>query len=193
MQPQLLDIDTALLTKRTVVRRFRENEGEQLYQLIQNNHSRLSEYFPETVEIAKTKEACEIFIRQKIAHWLLQQEYMFGVWDNESAKLIGIVWLFDIKWQLPHSELRYFIDREFGEKGIMTEATFAVIQFAFQQLKMRKLYIRTAMDNYSSQRLARKCGFRREGDLRAAHLKPTGVMEDQMLMGLILEDFEGMI
>ena len=72
----------------------------------------------------------------------------------------------------------------------MTESTFAVVQFAFRQLKMEKLYVRTAMDNYSSQRLARKCGFRREGDLRAAYKRPTGVLEDMMLMGLTVEDFE---
>ena len=189
MQTHLLHTDTALLTSRTVVRRFRENEGEQLYHLIQSNYARLMDYFPVTANIAKTKDSTEIFVRERIADWHLQKDYFFGVWDNESAKLIGTVRIFKIHWNLPEAELNYFIDRSFGEKGIMTEATYAVVKFAFEQLKMKKLYVRTAMDNYASQRLARKCGFRREGDLRAAYQKPTGVLEDLMLMGLTLEDF----
>lgn len=184
MQEHLLTVDTALLTKRVVVRRFRENDGEQLYDLIQTNRGYLEDSFPSTVNDNSSKEKSEWFVRVRIAKWLLQEEYCFGVWDNDSAKLIGFIRLFRIDWNIPKAEIGFFVDRDFSSKGIMTEVLLAIVPFAFQQLKLEKITLRTAMDNYASQRLARKCGFRREGDLRADFKKTSGEIIDVMVLGL---------
>lgn len=190
MQEHLLTVDTALLTKRVVVRRFRENDGEQLYDLIQTNRSYLEDSFPSTVNDNSSKEKSEWFVRVRIAKWLLQEEYCFGVWDNDSAKLIGFIRLFRIDWNIPKAEIGFFLDREFSSKGIMTEVLLTIVPFAFQQLKLEKIILRTAMDNYASQRLARKCGFRREGDLRADFKKTSGEIIDVMVLGLTRAELE---
>lgn len=190
MQEHLLTVDTALLTKRVVVRRFRENDGEQLYDLIQTNRSYLEDSFPSTVSDNSSKEKSEWFVRIRIAKWLLQEEYCFGVWDNDSAKLIGFIRLFRIDWNIPKAEIGFFVDRDFSSKGIMTEVLLTIVPFAFQQLKLEKIILRTAMDNYASQRLARKCGFRREGDLRADFKKTSGEIIDVMVLGLTRAELE---
>ena len=190
MQEHLLTVDTALLTKRVVVRRFRENDGEQLYDLIQTNRSYLEDSFPSTVNDNSSKEKSEWFVRVRIAKWLLQEEYCFGVWDNDSAKLIGFIRLFRIDWNIPKAEIGFFVDRDFSSKGIMTEVLLTIVPFAFQQLKLEKIILRTAMDNYASQRLARKCGFRREGDLRADFKKTSGEIIDVMVLGLTRAELE---
>ncbi|MEZ5042312.1 MAG: GNAT family protein [Saprospiraceae bacterium] len=190
MQEYLFNIDTALITKRAVVRRFRENDGEQLYDLIQTNRSYLEDAFPLTVADTSSKEKAEWFVRVRIAKWLLQEEYCFGVWDNDSAKLIGFIRLFRIDWRIPKSEIGFFVDRDFSGKGIMTEVLLTIIRFAFGQLKLEKISLRTAMDNYASQRLARKCGFGREGDLRADFKKTSGEVIDVMMLGLTRGEWE---
>ena len=185
MQPRLFNIDTALVAARTVARRFREQEGEALYDLIQDNHSRLEDHFPKTVEVIRDKESAEFFVRKMLAGWLLQEEYAFGVWENKSAALIGMIRLFRIDWRVPKAELNYFIHKDHTGKGLM------VLRFAFHQLELEKITIRTAMDNVASQRLARKVGFRREGDLRADFKKPSGEVIDTMLFGLTRGEFLG--
>ena len=77
-----------------------------------------------------------------------------------------------------------------SSKGIMTEVLLVTIRFAFTQLKLEKISLRTAMDNYASQRLARKCGFRREGDLRADFKKTSGEIIDVMVLGLTKAEWE---
>lgn len=190
MQLHLLSVDTALLTKRVVVRRFRENDGEQLYDLLQSNRVYLEDAFPSTLSENSSKEKSEWYVRVRFARWLLQEEYCFGVWDNDSAKLIGFIRLFRIDWHIPKAEVGFFIDRDFSSKGIMTEVLLVIIKFAFSQLKLEKIALRTAMDNYASQRLARKCGFRREGDLRADFKKTSGEIIDVMVLGLTKAEWE---
>ncbi|MEO0733923.1 MAG: N-acetyltransferase, partial [Bacteroidota bacterium] len=63
MQASLFHVDTALLTNRCVVRRFRENEGKLFQQLIWNNRDYLQDHFPLLVsEVAASEESAEIFL-----------------------------------------------------------------------------------------------------------------------------------
>lgn len=191
MDPRLFDIDTALITTRTVVRRFREHDGETLHELIQRNYSRLTDYLPAMLQEMRSKELAEAFVREKLAAWLLQKEFTFGLWDNESAKLIGIITIFNINWKVPLADITFFIDQDFSGKGIMTETLASVVNFAFRQLNLEKLRLPTAMDNYPAQRLARKCGFRREGDLRSELRLQGDELVDVMLFGLTRSEFLG--
>lgn len=183
MQKYLLNIDTALLTRRTVVRRFREHEGKDLFLLIQENTSHISDHFPLTLKEIKNPFQAEIYIRKKLSAWLLQEEYTFGIWDNDSAKLIGFIRIFYVDWHVPKAEIGFFIDHKHTQRGLMTEAMVTILSFAFQQLKLEKLILRTAADNYPTQRLARKCGFRREGDLRSDFKRPSGELVDVLYFG----------
>ena len=189
MQERLLDVDTAILTPRTVVRRFRENDGKILFQLLQDNLSWLSDYHASTVVSIKSAAEAEFFVRKKLANWLLQKEYTFGVWEKESAKLIGYIRFFELDNALPKARVEFLIDKSFSGQGIMTEALYASIDFAFQELALAKLYFITLTDDYNGQRLVRKCGFRREGDLRAHYRQKSGDVVDLMLMGITKGEF----
>lgn len=186
----LLHIETALLTERTVFRRCREGEGAAFYQLFQRNHGRLQDYFWELSTRLTSENRCEWWVRDRLAAWLRREAYFFGVWDKETANLIGFIALEQVDWQIPRAEIQFFIDREFEQQGIMTEVLNRLVGFAFEQLKMQKLAIRTAMEYFPPQRLARKCGFNREGDLRAEHRRPSGEMMDVMLFGLSFTTYE---
>ncbi len=189
MQTRLLDLDTALITDRTVVRRFRENDGQALYELLRDNHTRLLDHFPRLLHRLKNPEEAEFFVRRKLAAWVLQEEYAFGLWENKSAALIGMLRIFHIDWTLPLAKVDFFVDQAFSGRGLMTEALGRLVEFAFDRLELEKLVLRTAMDNFPSQRLARKCGFRREGDLRAEQRREGGELIDVMLFGLTRSEY----
>lgn len=190
MVPHLLDLETVILTPRTVFRRFREGEGAALYELLQNNYNRLSEhFFAISQSIHKVSDA-EYWARTKLAHWLTHKEFFYAIWDKTSAKLIGFIGLEKINWDIPKAKIVFLMDKDFSQKGIMTEVLTQLVAFAFEEMRMEKLAIITGMDNYPAQRLARKCGFMREGDLRSEFRKPTGEMFDIMLFGLSLNAYE---
>ncbi len=190
MRHQLFDIDTALLTPRCVVRRFRENDGRAFYQLLEANRDYLLDHFPYLMaEAGASRLQAEAFVRECIAEWLLQTRYVLGIWSNETTELIGFVQLFNLEWGVPSGELGYFIDKSLIRQGIMTEVLARVVRFAFLQLELDKLIIKTLIDNYASQRLARRVGFSREGELRAEYRLPSGMLVDLMRFGLVRETY----
>lgn len=190
MRQELFNIDTALLTNRCVVRRFRENEGATFQQLIDSNRDLLQDHFPVLVgEVAASNATAEVFVRERIANWLLQNDFAFGIWSNETTEMIGYIHLFDLNWQVPAAELSFFLDREHVKSGIMTEALARVIRFAFRQLDLEKIYIKTLADNYDCQRLVRRVGFSREGDLRNEYRKPGGTLVDLVRFGFSRETY----
>jgi ribosomal-protein-serine acetyltransferase len=190
MRPHLFNVDTALLTNRCVVRRFRENEGTAFQKLIYNNRDILQDHFPLLVgEVSSSEDTAETFLRERIAAWLLQQDYSFGIWLNETTELIGYVHLFEINWEVPSAEISFFIDRDQHKSGLMTEVLARIIRFSFKQLELEKIYLRTLSDNYDCQRLVRRVGFSREGDLRNEFRKPGGMLVDLVRFGFSRETY----
>ena len=190
MRSSLFNIDTALLTNRCVVRRFRENDGPAFYELVDSNRDILLDHFPVLVaEVTETPDAAEVFVRERIANWLLQYDFAFGIWSNKSTELIGYFHFFELDWSVPSAEISFFLDKSQEEKGLMTEVLARTIRFGFKQLELEKIYLKTLADNYGSQRVARKVGFSREGDLRNEFRKPGGMLVDLVRFGLSRETY----
>ncbi len=188
MQKHVFEAENILISSRTVIRRFKEQDGAPFFKLIQNNRERIEDRFPNFSHLSSNEEATAI-IFQKLASWYSQESFSFAVWDNDSANIIGYIELNNIDWNIPKAEGILFIDREFEGQGIMTEVVSQILSFAFEQLKMKKLNMIVAADNYAAQRLARKCGFRREGDIRNELKKSGGELSDAMLLGYTDQDY----
>jgi RimJ/RimL family protein N-acetyltransferase len=167
----------------------REGDGVDFFNLIQDNSSYIEDHFPHLVNQIKDEDTAEAFVRQRLAHWLLQEEFTFSIWRNKEADLIGFVSFREVDWEVPRAEISYFLHQDHAGKGIMTEVLARMVQFAFRQLELNKLSLKTLVDNYSSQRLARKVGFRREGDLRNEIRRDSGALFDIMLFGLTREEY----
>jgi RimJ/RimL family protein N-acetyltransferase len=189
MQSHLFSVDTALLTNRVLIRRFREGDGAAFFELLQNNTAQIQDHFASLAEEVTHPQEAEAFIRRRLAAWLLQEEYLFGIWRSDEADLIGFIGFTDLDWQAERAEISYFLDQRHTGKGYMTEAMARVITFGFKQLQLFKLALKTLADNAASQRLARKVGFRREGDLRAEFRKASGAREDIILFGLTRQEY----
>ena len=190
MQKSLFNLPTALISRRTVIRRFRENEGKQLYDLVQENKGLIEADFPRTLAGNASPESAESYVRLSISDWLLQKNYLFGIWETGSEELIGIIRLFELEWDIPKAEIAYFIDHKVYNQGLMSEVMQAILPFCFEELHLNRLFARTATDNYNSQRLLRKSGFLREGDARRAFRRQTtGELIDIMLFGMTKEEY----
>lgn len=190
MRHQLFDVDTALITERCVVRRFREGDGKAVYRLLDDNRDYLLDHFPYLMaEPGRNRRNAEIFVRECIAEWLLQKRYAMGIWHNETTELVGFIQVFNLDWGVPLGEVAYFIDKSLVRQGIMTEVLARVVRFAFLQLQLDKLVVKTMVDNYASQRLARRVGFSREGDLRHEYRLPGGTLVDLMRFGFARETY----
>jgi len=67
----------------------------------------------------------------------------------------------------------YVIARAYWGNGYMPEATRAIIEWAFQQPTIYRVYATTDVENVASQRVLEKVGMQREGLLRKHIIHPN--------------------
>lgn len=189
MKEAFIHLPCMLTTSKVMLRRYQEGEGATLYQFIKLNRNRLIDHFPRTVSQITDGNKGELFVRSKIADWHNQKGYFFGIWDLATEQYIGQISIKNIDWDFPRAELAYFISKDFEGKGVMAETLKAIIQFSFEKLRMKKLFIRTTPSNARSSKLAEACGFIKEGLIRMDYIKADGTLGDVLYYGLTIKDY----
>ena len=82
-------------------------------------------------------------------------------------------------------ELGWIIRKEYQGKGYGTEAAKAVLDFAFEKLKVKKVTARCDLRNESSQRVMQKIGLVFENDERMRRYKGSGEDVREVMYSLI--------
>ena len=188
MQIHLLDIKHIILTDKLVIRRFKEEDGPKLLDLIQNNRDRLEDQYPHISQQVKTTEEATFWVHQKVANWLLQEEYYLAIWNIKTAKLMAWVNIHQFDWTIPSGYFHYFSDKQFEERLELNIALNKIIDFCFEELKLSKINQLVPADETIALRLARNCRFRREGDIRLAFKRGETELIDAIHFGLTPED-----
>jgi len=87
-------------------------------------------------------------------------------------------------------EITYSLARQHWNKGLMTEAVRAVMDWAFQNYSFNRLYAWCDPRNTGSRRVMEKLGMQREGLLRN-HTNWNGEFRDQLFYGILREEWKG--
>ena len=90
--------------------------------------------------------------------------------------------------QNERAELVYSLSRQHWGKGLMTEAAWAVINWAFRTYNLNKIYSTCDPRNNLSIRVLEKLGMSREGILRN-HLKWNGESRDVMYSSILRHEW----
>ena len=189
MKESLFDVETALITRRTVVRRFREREGAAFFDLYHSNASVLSSLLPEVVPALGSALEAEYFVRSQLAAWLRQEGLPFAIWDKENARMIGYVSLSPLSPNWHKAQMSGFMDKDMNRQGLMTEVLQSLLQVAFRQVLIEKITLVVSAENTAGQRLAKKCGFQREGELREELRRNSGEPIDAVLFGILRSQY----
>ncbi len=86
------------------------------------------------------------------------------------------------------AELAYWISRKYQRQGIMTEAGRRVLQFAFAELKLHKLFVSHFSDNLASENLIKRLGFRYVGE-QLEEFQKDGQWHNHKLYELLESEF----
>jgi [ribosomal protein S5]-alanine N-acetyltransferase len=78
------------------------------------------------------------------------------------------------------AELGYWLAEPYWNRGIMTRAVIQIVDFAFTQLRLNRVFAEPYVTNLASARVLEKADFVREGVLRANVIK-YGQVLDQFL------------
>jgi RimJ/RimL family protein N-acetyltransferase len=168
-----------------ILRPLLMKDADQLLDLVTMNRTRISNYLPKTAKAIYDKRSAKVYIREKLRNAKELREFCFLIEDQAEKKLCGAVFLKNFEWSVPKCELGYFIDKNEEGKGITTGALKEIITYCFENLKLNKLFLRTAIDNIGSKKVAEKNGFIEEGILRKDFMTERGELIDVVYYGLI--------
>ncbi len=113
----------------------------------------------------------------------------FAVLLKESGLGIGTTGFFGYSREHGHAEVGYMFDPDHWGRGYATEALHAVVRHAFGDWDIRRLTAGYFADNPASGRVLAKVGFKPEG-LRRQHLQRFGEYRDDILMGLLRDEYQ---
>jgi len=107
---------------------------------------------------------------------------------KESHEHIGNIYLREIDWVSRTAKLEVFIgNAENRGRGFGEEAVRQVLEYAFDTLGLRRVYLTVLAFNEAATTLYKKCGFREEGRLRQ-HVFKQGKYEDLLVMGVLRDE-----
>jgi ribosomal-protein-alanine N-acetyltransferase len=117
------------------------------------------------------------------------QFFDFAVFDRKKKKMIGMVSVMNIQRGLGQTAyIGYFIHNKFWGRGYGKEATRALIDIAFRDLKLHRIEAGIEPQNRRSILLARSLGLRKEGlKKRAVYLRDQWI--DLVMYSATCEEF----
>ncbi|MGV3502234.1 MAG: GNAT family N-acetyltransferase [Adhaeribacter sp.] len=181
--------ETLLGSEDLLLRPYQEADAPAFYQLIRDNEDRLAPAFPGRIRLTRSLDECRRLLLQFKSDWLLGQVYAFGIWESASQAYIGDISLKNFDRSVPKAEIGYYLDRQAEGRGYGTQMLRALVDFAFQDLNLNKVFLRSATDNPRSYELAERCGFRREGLMRQDFRDNQHNLIDIYYYGLTKSDY----
>lgn len=148
-----------------VLRMITPEDAEKVFALTDASREYLKEWLPWldfTKELADTKVYIESCIKGHEANSSLSLVILF---KNE---IVGIAGFNAINPSNKIGTIGYWLNEGAQGHGIMTKTVKALLQYAFEILKLHKVEIRVAEANHKSRAIPERLGFMQEGTIRAA-------------------------
>jgi [ribosomal protein S5]-alanine N-acetyltransferase len=141
-----------LKTDRLIIRRFLENDGEDLYEYFSN--PRVLEFEPYK---PFTKDEAYIEAKRR------ENDERFLAVCLKDGKVIGN--LYFAKGEFETWEVGYVFNEKYWGNGYATESLLALMKYAFYKLGTRRIIAMCDPKNPHSWKLLERVGMRREGTL----------------------------
>ena len=113
----------------------------------------------------------------------------FSIIDKNSTKLIGMTGLIDIS--IRHSRAQFYLtigEKDFWGKKIPDESIPLILNYAFYELGLQKVYLYTINVNERARRVYLRNGFIPEGVLRQ-HYFCVGKLQDLHVYSILKDEF----
>jgi ribosomal-protein-serine acetyltransferase len=158
-----------LFTERLRLRGPRRGDSSPLHEAIEETLDELVPWLP-WARPGHSRAETRRYLRAARAAWARRTSFEFVLELAASGTILGIVSLHRIDWLRHSAGIGYWIRRSRFGHGFSTEACEAVLDHAFDALRINRVEALVALGNKPSQRVVEKLGFTREGVAREAEL-----------------------
>lgn len=174
------EMNKTMTTERLLLRLFEKSDAEAVAKLCNNYNiykNTLTLPYPYTTDCAVS------WIEHHMDNFNADKSYEFAICDREMGTLYGAIALSN-NHRYDNGEIAYWIGEEFWGHGYATEASNAILDFAFDVKQYHKVYARHFASNPASGRVIQKIGMIQEGVL-TDHVKKEDRYEDLIYYGIV--------
>ena len=173
-----------LRTERLTLRKYLMSDAEAMYKnyLTDERVTRFLSWKP-----YKSVEEARSFLSTQVDEYANDNVYHWAIELND--EVIGGISAFSISEKNRSCEIGYCIAYDFWNKGIVSEALRAVMDFLFAEVGMHRIMAKHAAENPASGKVMIKCGMTYEGKLREYYLHYDGTRSDSLVYGILKDEF----
>ncbi|MCC9165934.1 GNAT family N-acetyltransferase [Pontibacter harenae] len=187
----LPSIESQISTENLLLRPYQEGDEGKFMQLLHENTEALTPAFVGRLGRVRVLEDARVQVRQLQTFWENRKEFDFGVWLKETESYIGDICIKNLDYKVPKAEVALYFTGLPETQQQVQEALRAIVKFAFDSLKLNKLYMRCTITNKFYGELAQATGFQNEGLFRNDF---RGTDSDELLdvsyYGITRSDYE---
>ncbi len=155
------------VNKDIVLHKIRQKSAEEIFECIDRSRDFLREWLTWVDGTASSKDTGK-YIKSVHHARGVRKELVFEIrYKGEIAGLIGIK---DIDLMNNKAEIGYWLGVDAIGKGIMIRSCEALIDYAFDEFRLNKIWIRCAIENVRSCNIPKQLGFLFEGVERHGEL-----------------------
>jgi RimJ/RimL family protein N-acetyltransferase len=188
--PLLRDLPPCFATPRLQARALQPGDGPALYEAVAESRVQVYPFLRLGLDVIVPADA-EALCREAWAAFQRREQFRFGLWTAPDSRLVGMISLHYGDWSVPRFEVGCWVRASQARRGYATEAARGIIDYGFVELGLARLEIRFDHRNAASQRLAERLGFTPEARLRAHHRALDGVLVDEVVYGLLRDEWAG--
>lgn len=128
---------------------------------------------------------------KKILMSFIKADETWAIEYKENSKVIGSIGLHkdDMRTGVNSKMLGYVLSEDYWGHGLITEASKAIINFAFNELNLDVLSVYHFRFNQKSKRVIEKCSFKYEGTLRRGNKLFDGTVVDLVCYSMLKEEY----
>lgn len=183
----LIPLFEELHSERVVVRPYSESDAQALFEAMTESRDHLRPWLPFADE-HQTVEESRHWIIQQIANWILRDDLMLSIWEQESGRYLGGTGLHPHNWAIGYFEIGYWVRPSAEGHGYIAESVRLLTNYAFDNLKANRIEIRCDELNVRSAAIPKRLGFVLEGRLRNDLATSDGRLRTTLIFSLIPED-----
>ena len=181
--PLLFSVPDRFETSRLILRPHRTGDGPVLHDALAESIRELRQFLwllPWVAE-EQTQDSAEIRCRRCEANFLSRTDLAFLAFERSTGRLVGSVGLHRTDWDIPKTEVGYWIRTSEVGKGYAAEGVQALVSWALDQLGAQRVELVADDQNIASRRVAERCGFALEGILRNILRSPDGSLRNSCI------------
>ena len=185
--PQFTNPAYRIETQRLVLRCYQPTDGPLLAESITESLEHLRPWMSWAHAEPEPLEEKIQRVKRFRGEFDLGQNFIYGIFNPEETKLIGGTGLHP-RLGSEELEIGYWIHKDFINRGLVTEATAALVRVAFEIVRVHRVEIHCDPENFASAAIPRKLGFTHEGTLRA-NMHFLDRWRDTMIWGLLESEY----